>query len=174
METLVNQEKNQKTVRVFTWILIIIASLSILSGLAGIIGSYFLNSAQEYFQTMPGKAAFTLNMTPIIIINSIKILISIFILLSAIFVLQYKETWRKQIIIGLMLAIAYLLVSPLVNYFDLLQFHYTGTGNISQQMQDMAKTASLIFSYGWSVIFSVFFIVAIVKYNNKDIKLLFK
>ncbi len=174
MEDIVTKDKNQKTVRVFTWILIIITSISVLAGISGIIGAYIINSAQEYFQSMPGKAAFALNLTPINILNSIKIFISLYVLLSAVFVLNFKEVWRKQIITALILAIVYLIASPLVSYFDLLNIHLPDAENIPTRIQDTAKMASLIFSYGWSVVFSTFFVVAIVKYNNAGIKLLFK
>jgi hypothetical protein len=166
-------EKNQKTVKVFTWILLVASALVFLSAISGLFSSPFVNSFLKGLNTQSFKMDIHINQTPYIILASFKLVISAYILISAIFVLQYKEVWRKQIIIGIILAALYMLTSPLINYINFPQIHFHNTERLPINMMDTARTMSLVIGYLWSIAWSVFFIVAITKYNKREIKLLF-
>jgi len=164
-------EKNRKTIKVISWVILIAAAISVLSSMLGLMSTPFINSMQNS-KLFHNKIE--MNITAIILLNLTKMLISIFILLSAIFVLQYKEMWRRQIITGLILAIAYLMISPVISYYNYPTFHFPIDPNMPAGFLESAKLMSIIFSYFWSVAWSVFFIIAILKYRKEEIKLLFK
>ena len=166
-------EKNKKTVRVFTLILLIASALVLISAIFGLFSSSFVNSFLENSKLLTNKVDIHINQTPVIILLTLKLIISAYIVLSAIFVLQYKETWRKQIVVGIILAMLYMLTSPLINYFNFPQINFHNSPDIPKNLTDAARTMSLLIGYLWSIAWSVFFIISIVKYNKKEIKLLF-
>ena len=173
MEENILVEKNKKIVKVFTWILLVASALVCFSAISGLFTSSFANSFLNNFNRQSFKIDIHINQTPYIILASFKMVISAYILLSAIFVLQYKEVWRKQIIIGIILATLYMLTSPLINYINFPQVHIQNTEKLPINIMDAARTMSLIIGYLWSIAWTVFFIIAIVKYNKTETKLLF-
>ncbi len=165
-------EKTQKNIKILTWILIIGSALILLSALF-IFGGYsnmiYLQSATKNFDP-----PININFTLYFILNAIKLLLSIVIFLSAIFVLKYKDNWRKILVYTLSAAILYLLISPIVNYlyFPMLDL-VAPTEGTAQVMLNMAKTSMLIFSYIWSFVFIAFFIYAIKRMTNMEVLKLF-
>lgn len=173
MEENILLEKSQKTVKIFTLILLIASVLVFISAALGLFSSSFASSFLENSKILSNKVDIHINETPIVILLTIKLIISAYIILSAIFVLQYKEKWRKQIIAGLILAMLYMLTSPAINYYNFPQIHFQQSNNMQINMMDAARTMSLIIGYLWSIAWSVFFIIAIIKYNKRETKLLF-
>ena len=177
MEDDVLLAKNQKSVKIFSWIIIIASGLALFSGISGLVSSSFANSILGDFNMSSNKVNMHINEIPGIIMNLIKILICALIVLSAIFVLQYREIWRKRLLIGLILAIIYMMISPLISYLNFPRIHFSNFGNMPANvgnMEELVKTMTLMFGYLWSIAWSVFFIITIVKFNKSEIKLMFK
>ncbi len=170
MEENIVTVKNQKTVKTFTWIILIASGLVFVAAMFGMFTSSFLNSIMASTKI---ASSVHLNATAILILDFWRMLISGYIILSAVFVLQYREVWRRQIIAGLILAILYMIISPIVTYYSFPQINFAGSDSMQAGIMDAAKTAGMLFQYFWAVAWSVFFIVAIFKYNNKEIKELF-
>lgn len=174
MEGYSHIEKNQKTIRVFSWIIIIAATLSLFIGVFGLITSPNASSMHEYTKIITTSVGIKINSYVNIMLDSIKILINALLVFSAVFLLRYKETWRKQVILWLIIAIIYLMISPLLNYIYFPQINFYNMKNIPINIRKIARIHTLMSAYLWSIIWTVFFIVVIVKLNKKEIKLLFK
>ena len=166
MET--SQEKNKRNIKIITWVIIVISSLSLLASLSGLIGSLFMNATQN---SSAANAKMNMNLVYVLIMNSIQFLLSAFLLISAIFALQFKEYWRGKIILGLILSIVYLLIAPIINfYYPPVEFQNQGVQNVYSNV----KMLMLYTSYFYSIVISIFFIISIFRYSNKNIKILFE
>ncbi|MEJ5351427.1 MAG: hypothetical protein WHS65_07535 [Melioribacteraceae bacterium] len=169
MET--SQEKNKRNIKIITWVIIVISSLSLLASLSSLIGSLFMNTAQNRIYSSAANAKMNMNLVYVLIMNSIQFLLSAFLLISAIFALQFKEYWRGKIILGLILSIVYLLIAPIINfYYPPVEFQNQEVQNLSSNV----KMLMLYTSYFYSIVVSIFFIISIFRYSNKNIKILFE
>lgn len=169
MET--SQEKNKRNIKIITWVIIVISSLSLIASLSSLIGSLFMNTAQNRIYSSAANAKMNMNLVYVLIMNSIQFLLSAFLLISAIFALQFKEYWRGKIILVLILSIVYLLIAPIINfYYPPVEFQNQEVQNISSNV----KMLMLYTSYFYSIVISIFFIISIFRYSNKNIKILFE
>ena len=173
MEENILIQKNQKTVKIFTWIILVASALVFFSAVLNLFSSSFVGSFLEGIMMRSKGIDIRYNETPYIILASLKLIISAYIILSAVFVLQYKEIWRKQIIVGIILAILYMLVSPLIYYYNFPQIHITTSDDSEMNVIAIVRKMALVWGYFWSIAWSIFFIVSIVKYNKREVKLLF-
>jgi len=170
METSVSQEKNQQLVKTFSWILIAISVFVLLGSLLfhrGYSSIITLQGITKNFDPPIG-----INFTLYFIQNAIELLLCIIVYISATFVLKYDDTWRKILLYGLIASIIFLLISPIINYYNMPTLTIKQPGGVSYI--SISKTTALIWSYAWSIIFSAFFIFVIVKFSKKEIKQLFK
>ncbi|MEW6654748.1 MAG: hypothetical protein AB1394_14950, partial [Bacteroidota bacterium] len=106
--------------------------------------------------------------------SATELLLCIIVFVAATFVLKYKNLWRKVLVYGLIASILFLMVSPLVNYYNFLPVSIKIPGINENSMMSVAKTSILVWSYTWSIIISAFFIYIIMKLSKEEIKLLFK
>lgn len=164
-------EKTQKNIKILTWVLIIGSGMILLSALF-ILGGY---SNMIYLQsrTKSFNPPVQINFSLYFVLNAIKLLLSIVIFLFAIFVLKYKDNWRKVLVYTLTTAVLYLLVSPIVNYLYFPMQDLVSPKGMEKEMLNMAKSSMLIFSYIWSFVFIAFFIYVIKRMTNMEVVKLF-
>lgn len=161
METVVLQNNNRDTIKVFSWILIVISTIGLLSSLFvsnGYSSMITMQSITKNFDPPIG-----INFTLYFIQNAVGILLCVVVFISAAFVLKYNNRWRKMLVYGLIISIIFLMISPIINYY-----------NIDNVLVGVNKIQRLIGYYFLSIILSAFFIYVIIKLSKQEVKLLFK
>jgi len=177
MENLTPIEKTQKNIKILTWILLVGSGLILLWSLFMSVG--FINMIHLKNITKNFDPPIQINFTLYFILTAIKLLLSILIFLSSIFVLKYNDNWRKVLIYVLFAAILFLLIAPIVNYFNFPMQNFVapkGMGKemlMEKEMLNMAKSSMLIFSYILSFVIIAFNVYAIKKMTNKEVVKLF-
>jgi hypothetical protein len=171
METNVLQGKNQKLVRMLSWILIVVSALVLLS-------TVFTLHDLSSMVTMQGitknfNPPVELNFAPYLIKNAIELLLCVIIFISSTFVLKYKKVWKQILVYSLIASIIFLVISPLMTFYNPTFLKIDSLKNAEKEMMNVAKTSMLIWSYIWSIIFSVFLAYVIWKLSRKEIKVLF-
>jgi len=169
MEPLANEEKNQKVVKVFSWILIVLSTLVLLRNLflsQAYSSAIIIQSTTRKFDPPLG-----VNFTLYFIQHAVEFLLCIVVFVSATFVLKYKNLWRNVLLYGLIISIIFLMISPIINYYNIPGYVESigGGGYIN-----VSRTSILIKSFAWSIIISAFFIVVILKLSKEEVKLLFR
>ena len=171
METSYVQAKNQRTVKTFAWILIAISVLLLLRSI------FTLQSISAIIMMKDLTREFNppvdINYTPYFIEHAIELLLCIVVFVSATFVLKFENLWRSVLVYGLTVSIIFLLISPLVDYYNLAPWNIAPMTSIDRKIMNVAKISMLIWSYTWSIIFSAFFTVVIVKLSKEEVKSLF-
>ena len=173
METLVSQEKNQKLVKVLSWILIIITTLLIVRNIFGLFFYSYIIKQLSHYPDSPSHAA-TINYAIFLIENAIELVICSVLFVSSIFVLKFSNTWRKVIVYGLITAIIYLIVFPLINYYNSQSLLSIPNKTFGKEIFSVSLTSLLIRSYAISILLFGFFAFLIAKLSKNEIKLLFK
>lgn len=171
METLVLQEKNRKVIKIFSWILIIISTIVLLGDLSasnGLSAMITLQSITKKFDP-PVQINFTLYFTQ----YAVGLLLCVVIFISATFVLKFRERWRKVLVYGLITAIIFLMISPIINYYNYPVVKVASPSSIPKHWIYLSKASILIRSYFWSIVLSAFFIVVIMRFSKKEVTLLF-
>jgi len=171
MDNLNPIEKTQKNIKILTWILLVGAGLILLSSLFMVVG--FTNMIHLQNLTKNFDPPVQINYTMYFILNAIKLLLSILIFLSSIFVLKYNDNWRKVLVYTLLASILYLLISPMVNYVYFPIQDLVPPKGLEGEMVNMARTSMLAFSYILSFVIIAFFVYAIKKMTNKEVLKLF-
>lgn len=110
MENSLTQTKNQKVVKILSWILIVISAFYLIQTFSGFMMLIQANITKNF--TKPVE----INYSQFLITYSIALLIYVLILVSAVYVLKHKELWRKVLIYSLIFLILSLLISPIINY----------------------------------------------------------
>ncbi len=165
------EEVLQKGIKIFAWILIagsvfvFLKVLLVLNGYAGMI------NMQRVYQNF--DPPIQMNFTLYYVLSGIELLINILIFISAVFVLKYSDLWRRILIYVLIFAILYLLISPILDNNFMMRDTMMIKG-MEKEMLKFAKSSFLIWSYFWSVVISLFFVVVIKKFSNKKTKELFE
>ena len=166
------QAKNQRTVKTFAWILIAISVLLLLRSI------FTLQSISAIIMMKDLTREFNppvdINYTPYFIEHAIELLLCIVVFVSATFVLKFENLWRNVLVFGLTVSIIFLLISPLVDYYNLAPWGIEPMTSIDKRIMNVTKTSMLIWSYTWSMIFSIFFTVVIAKLTKKEVKSLFE
>lgn len=116
MEEKLNEEKNKKFVRIIAWILIIVSVLVLLGRLAVTQGYRAMIEMQGLTKNF--DPPFSMNFTIYYIQSAVEIILSTLVFISSTYLLQYKEKFRQLLIYSLITAIAYLLIYPIINYFN--------------------------------------------------------
>lgn len=171
METSYVEAKNQRTVKTFAWILIALSILLLVRSiftLQGISSIITIKSLTRKF-----NPPLDINYTPFFIQSSIELLLCIVVFLAATFVLKFKNLWRNVLVYGLTASIIFLFIMPVINYYNMPPWTISSMGDLERQMLNAARTSMLIWSYTWTMIFSTFFVVVIVKLTKKEVRSLF-
>ena len=170
METAALEKKNQELVKALSWILIIISTLVLLI-------SIFFSRGYSAMITMQGitknfNPPIGINFTLYFVQNAVELLLCAVVYISAVYVLKFNNKWRQVLVYCLVASIIFLIVSPIINYYNLpaLKIQPPGGGNYV----NVSKTSELIWAYSWSIIVSAFFIFVIMKLSKEETRLLFK
>ena len=161
MEAVVSQEKNQKLVKTLSWILIFVSAIVLLR-------SIFFSHGYSAMITMQGitknfNPPIGINFTLYFVQNAVELLLCAVVYISAVYVLKFNNMWRQVLVYGLIASIIFLIVSPVINYY-----------NVHSIITGFPKTSRLIWSYIWSIILSAFFIFIIMKLSKEEVRLMFK
>ena len=116
MEEVVNQAKNQKLVKILSWILIVASVLVLLKEVfltQGYLAMFNMEQITKNFDP-----PIEINFTLYYIKSGIEFLLCIVVFVSATFVLKYKNFWRKVLVYGLIASIIFLFVSPLIDFYN--------------------------------------------------------
>lgn len=166
MEDLLSQIKGQRTISMFTWNIIIIASFGLMLGLIGI--ALFLRKHMN-FQSLPTDSLSNFFNPRLYLFPSIyQIFMSILLILSSIYVLKYYERWRKILVYGLIAEVLFLIITPIINISNVPNVD-TNLG-----IWDNAKTRIVIWSIIISYCLAFFFALVVRKFSRGSIKKLFK
>lgn len=171
MEVEVLQEKNQKFVKILAWILIVLSALVLLKSIFALQGYSAMITMQSITKNF--NPPIGINFTLYFIQSAIELLICVVIFVSATYVLKFRNQWRKMLLYGLIASIIFLLVSPIINYYNMPNVSVKMPGINENEMMSVAKTTILVWSYTWSIIISALFIYVIMKLSKEEIKLLF-
>ncbi len=172
METSYVQAKNQRTVKTFAWILIAISVLLLLRSIFTLQSISAIITIKDL--TRKFNPPMDINYTPYFIEHAIELLLCIVVFVSATFVLKFENLWRSVLVYGLTVSIIFLLISPLVDYYNLAPWNIAPMTSIDRKIMNVAKISMLIWSYTWSIIFSAFFAVVILKLSKREVKSLFE
>lgn len=117
METLTVQKKFKKELTLICGVLIGVSTLALLG---------FLFISQGYtgkitMQMISGKShpSIGIDYTLYFVQDVIELLLSVIVLVSATFVLKYRDIWRRMLLYTLITSIIFLLVFPIINYYML-------------------------------------------------------
>src|SRR3989339_304987 len=107
MEALVLQKKNQKTVSIFSWSLIVLLTIVLLS-------SFFVSRGYSAMITMQGitknfDPPIGINFTLYFIQNAVELLLCVAVYVSAVYVLKFNNAWRKVLVYCLVASIIFLI-----------------------------------------------------------------
>ena len=137
-------DKNSKTVKVLSWVLIFGSALILLKFLFMLKG--YLSVFNNYQMTKNFDPPIEYNYTYFLIFAILEIILCIIVFISSSFVLKFRESWRKILIYSLVASIIVSFISPKLMSNALL----------------------------WSTILSLFLLVAIIILSKKEIKVLFR
>lgn len=171
MQEIVIQQKNQKLVKVLSWILIVLSAFVL-------IRSAFALQSLSAMVTIKGitknfNPPVELNFTPYIIQSGVEILLCAVIFISAAYVLKFRKVWKQILIYSLVASIIFLLVSPLIHYYNPTFLKLDSVNSLEKEIIDITKRSMLIWSYTWSILISVYFVYVIHKLSLREIKILF-
>ncbi|MDQ7815573.1 MAG: hypothetical protein RDU14_00945 [Melioribacteraceae bacterium] len=172
MEEVVNQAKNQKLVKILSWILIVASVLVLLKEVfltQGYLAMFNMEQITKNFDP-----PIEINFTLYYIQSAIEFLLCIVVFVSATFVLKYKNFWRKVLVYGLIASIIFLFVSPLIDFYNFPTVKIKGIGGVEREFMEVPRITIFLWSFTWSIIFSIFFIYVIYKLSKPEVKLLFK
>jgi len=161
MEAVVLQEKNQKLIKALSWILIFVSAIVLLK-------SIFFSRGYSAMVTMQGitknfDPPIGINFTLYFIQNAVELLLCVVVYVSAVYVLKFKNAWRKVLVYCLVASIIFLIVSPIITYY-----------NVHNGIEEFPKTSRLLWYYFWSMILLAFLIYVTMKLSQKEVKALFK
>jgi ABC-type glycerol-3-phosphate transport system permease component len=114
------------------------------------------------------------NFAPSIIQSIIEFILCVIVFVSAAYVLKFRKVWKQILIYSLIASIIFLLVFPIVNYYNPTFLIIDSVSGPEKEMLNAMNGSLLMWSYTWSVIISAFFIYTIIKLSKEEIKLLFK
>lgn len=171
MGTNVLQEKNQKLVKMLSWILIVVSAFALFSRVFTLHGLSTMVTMQGITKNIDPPVE--LNFAPYLIKSAIELLLCVIIFISSTFVLKYKKVWKQILVYSLIASIIFLIISPLITYYNPTFLKIDSFKYAEKEMMNVAKTSLLIWSYIWSIIFSVFIAYVIWKLSRKEIKVLF-
>lgn len=170
METSLLEEKNKKSVKTLSLVLIGFSVFVLLRSFLAFFGYLMISKMQHLPQYLNSPQTIKINLNYYFIQNSIELLLGIVILISSLGVLRYKRFWKTVLIYGLSISIIYLLVYPLFafNNFQIISGSINGF-----QLKELVGTSMLIWYYVLSIIISVFIIFVMIKFSKNEIKVLF-
>lgn len=171
MEEIIVIEKNKKLIKMLAWILIVLSAILLIRSLFAILFySFIINqlspSAHPYHFAKPYYFVY-------IIEFAIEFIICAFILVSSIFVLKLKNNWRKGLVNVLVAGLLYLIVYPIVNYYNHLSLQTIANKLIEKNMNGAFNESNSIWYYVPTVLIAVLFIYVIIKLSKAEIKSLF-
>jgi len=172
VEEIIVQQKNQQLVKVLSWVLIVLSALVLLRSV------FTLQSLSTMVKMKGITKSFNppveLNFAPHIIQSSIEFLLCVVIFVSATYVLKFRKVWKQILIYGLIASIIFLIVSPLINYYNPTFLKIESINGAEREMMNVVTRSMLMWSYTWSILFSILFVYIILKLSREEIKILFK
>lgn len=170
MEEKLAEEKTKKAVKIIAWILIVISVFVLLKN------SVFPSEYSDKLIQMKISKMFVppmkIDFTIFFLQRGIEIILCLVIYLSTAFVFKFNKNSRKALIYSLSVAIIYLAIYPLINYY----FPPIAVELFNERDQVIIndlRNSKLIWSYGFSVLLMAFFIYTIRILLKAEIKLLF-
>ncbi len=170
MEIAVSQEKNQNLIKTLSWILIFVSAIVLLRSIFFARGYSSMITMQRITKNFDPPIG--INFTLYFIQKAVELLLCVVVYVSSVYVLKFNKKWRKVLVYSLITSIDYLIVSPVINYYNMpaLKIEPIGGGSYV----NFSKTSVLVWSYVWSITLSAFFIFVILKLSKKEVRLLFK
>jgi len=171
MEGALNQVKNQRSVKSFSFNIIIISVAGFVLGFLGIVWYLLkLRSAYPEMSSLPlnGLVQF-MNPGNYIIQSLFQIGISIVLIYSSYYVLKYSEKWRKILVYGLIASSLFLIIAPFFN-----------TGNIpnldlpTNEIWGGAKVKIVTWLFLTTYLTAGYFVLIALKLSREEIKKLFR
>jgi len=165
MENKVSQIRYHRTVSTYSWNIIIISAFGLLFALAGIGLTYMTRHIE--FPRVNGLSFF-LNPKLYFIPSIFQIPISGVLLISSILVLKGSDKGRKLLIFGLIAAILFLIIIPIItiNHIPNLETASATWG--------FGKTSMVSCHFFFSLSIAIYFLVALMKLSRDEIKQLFR
>jgi len=169
MEQLLAQIKVKRTIQMFTWNIIIIASFALILGLLGTVMSIRMFLVRAQFQPLPTDGLFSFFNPGLYLFPSVyHIAMSILLILASVYVLRYNERWRKILLAALIIEVLFLVITPVLNISKIPNLD-TALGTWGN-----AKTRLVIWSVIISYCLAFFFAIAAMKFSRGSVKQLFK
>ena len=171
MEETFNLVKNQRSVKSFSWNIIILSFTGFILGLFGIV--WYLFKIRTTYLDMSSVSLNSLvqlfNPANYIIQSIFQIGISVMFMFSAYYVLEYSEKWRKRLVYGLIVSSLFLILAPIFSLnnipnLDVPTDEIWGGGKI--------KMVSWVFLTTYLT--AGYFIIAALKLSREEIKKLFR
>lgn len=172
MEVVVLQEKNQKLIKALSWILIFVSAIVLLRSIFTLQGLSTMVTLQGITKNF--NPPVELNFTPYIIKSAIELLLCIVVFVSATYVLKFNKVWRQILVYSLIASIIFLIISPLITYYNPTFLKIDSFRNTEKGTMNVVKTSMLIWSYTWSIAFSIFFVYVIMKLSQEEVRVLFR
>ncbi|MFA7419831.1 MAG: hypothetical protein WCZ90_09110 [Melioribacteraceae bacterium] len=171
MEEIIVNEKNNKLIKMLAWILIVLSAILLIRSLFALFFySYVLNQLitpdHPFHFTKPYYFVYIIEFV-------IEFIICAFILISSIFVLKLKNNWRKGLVNVLAVGLLYLIVYPIVNYYNHLTLQTLTNKLIEKNLNNGFNESYSIWYYVPTVLIAVLFIYVIKKLSEAEIKSIF-
>ncbi len=157
--------KNQ--IRWYSWLLILFTLIVFFKYLFDYNGFFSMLKLQVLTKDFNPPA--NINFTLFFFMKGIELFLNILILITAIFVMSYKNISRKILIYTLLVTIVFYLGTPIIRYAYLPQ---TGISSVrlGEMINFTENYSSVIVTYFWPFVTSVFFIITIKKFSKEEIR----
>lgn len=165
MENKVSQIRCHRTVSSFSWNIIIISTFGMLFALTGLGLTYITRHIE--FPKINGLSFF-LNPKLYLIPSIFQIPISGLLLFSSILVLKGSEKGRKFLIFGLIAAILFLIIIPIIT------INHIPNLETASEAWGFGKISIVSCHFFFSLSIAVYFLIALIKLSRIEIKQLFK
>jgi hypothetical protein len=161
-------ETSKRIINFYCWGLIILPIVIWFSHLI-ITNCYFGMINLEYI-TKNFIPPVQINFGVYLLASLVELLLCLLLFLSSSFVLKYKNSWRKILVITLIVSILFLFVSPLIYdmVFQSEQVRIRLAKN-NNETAGISRVTIMVWSYIRSIILSVFFLVIIRKLTDKNV-----
>jgi hypothetical protein len=165
MKNKMSQIRNHRTVKSFSWNVIIIAAFGFLFGLAGIVMTYITRHID--FPRIDGLSFF-LKPQLYFIPSIFQIPISSILLISSILVLKGSDKGRKLLIYGLITAILFLIIIPVITISHIPNLE------TSSKTWGFGKISMVSCHFFFSLSIAIYFFIAMMKFSKDEIRQLFR
>lgn len=166
------QSEKKKGIQILSWVLIIISVIGLLRNTLYSFGYsemvHMLSLSKKYNPPLE----FNFNLYLFVIQTLIGVILNVAVIVSAIFIMKYKNIWRRVLIYSLILSTIFLLIVPIVEYINWPLFE-SYLFNQQQHVVETFRTSKLIGSYVWSITLSTILIFITLRLFNPKFKAIF-